>query len=121
LGLDIQHTYHASVDIGRQTLRLVEEGLSLWSPRAGPQPSTIVVPKDYVIPAPCDGIVTDRLETPLGVENGLVEPSPHPHPPEGLDMARTLVQDRRKVPVRGFNVTHCVEDPVWHSVSQSRW
>jgi hypothetical protein len=47
-----------------------------------------------------------RLESPLGVENDLVEPSPQAHPPEGIYIARTLVQDRREVPVRVMNATH---------------
>jgi hypothetical protein len=37
LGLDILRAYNASVDIGRQTLRLAEEKVSLWSPRVGPR------------------------------------------------------------------------------------
>jgi hypothetical protein len=46
------------------------------------------------------------LESPLGVENGLVEPSPQAHPPEEINIARTLVQDRQDVPVRVLNATH---------------
>jgi hypothetical protein len=52
------------------------------------------VAKDHVIPAQCEGIVMARMENPLGVENGLVEPSQQAHPPEGIYIARTLVQDR---------------------------
>jgi hypothetical protein len=37
------------------------------------------------------------IGTPLGVENGLLEPSPETHPPEGLYIARTLARDRREV------------------------
>jgi hypothetical protein len=36
-----------------------------------------------------------RLESPLGVANDLLEPSPEAHPPEGLYTARTLTRDRR--------------------------
>jgi hypothetical protein len=36
LGLDILRAYDASVDLGRQTLRVAEEGVSLRSPGAGP-------------------------------------------------------------------------------------
>jgi hypothetical protein len=36
LGLDILRAYDASVDVGRQTPRLSEEEVSLWSPGAGP-------------------------------------------------------------------------------------
>jgi hypothetical protein len=49
-----------------------------------PRPSSLVVAKDQVIPAQCEGVVMVQLESPLGVENGLVEPSPEAHPPEGL-------------------------------------
>jgi hypothetical protein len=106
LGLDILSAYNASLDIGRQTLQLVEEEISLWSPEAGPRPSSLVVVKDHVIPAQCEGIVMARLENPFGVENGLVEPSPQAHPPEGIYIARTLVQDCQEVPVRVLNATH---------------
>jgi hypothetical protein len=46
------------------------------------------------------------MENPLGVENGLVESSPQAHPPEGIYIARTLMQDRQEVPVSVLNVTH---------------
>jgi hypothetical protein len=36
---------------------------------------------------------------PLGVENGLVEPSPYTHPPEGFYLAKTVVRDRQEVTV----------------------
>jgi hypothetical protein len=106
LGLDILRAYDASVDIGRQTLRLAEEEVSLWSPGAGPHPSSLVVATDQVIPAQCEGIVMARLESPLGVENGLVEPSPQAPPPEGTYIAWTMVQDRQEVPVRVLNAAH---------------
>jgi hypothetical protein len=64
------------------------------------------VAKDHVIPAQCEGVVIARLESPLGVENYLVEPSPQAHPPEGVYIARTLVQDHWEMPVRVFNATH---------------
>jgi hypothetical protein len=73
LGLDTLRAYDASVDIGHQTLRLADEEVSLWSPGAGPRSSSLTVEEDQVIPAQCEGTVMDRLETPLGVENGLVE------------------------------------------------
>jgi hypothetical protein len=65
-----------------------------------------VVAKDQVIPAQCEGIIIARLESLLGVENGLVEQSPQAHPPEGIYTARTLVQDRQEVPVRVVNAAH---------------
>jgi hypothetical protein len=46
------------------------------------------------------------MENTLGVENGLVEPSPQAYPPEGIYIARTLVQDRQEVSVRVLNATH---------------
>jgi hypothetical protein len=94
LGLDIVRAYDASVDIGCQTQRLAEEEVSLCSPWGGPRPSGLVVAKNQVIPAQCEGIVMDRLE------------SPQAHLPEGIYNSRTFVQDRRKVLVRVFNGTH---------------
>jgi hypothetical protein len=60
-----------------------------------------------------------RLEKPLGVENGLVEPSPQAHPHERIYLARTLVQDHQEVPVRILNATHrdqklTTESPLAH-------
>jgi hypothetical protein len=100
LGLDILHTYDASLDLGRQMLRLGEEEVSLWSPHLDPQPSCLVVGDDQVIPAQCGRVVMAQLESPLGVEHGLIEPSPEAHVPERLYIARTLVRDQREVPVR---------------------
>jgi hypothetical protein len=88
LGLDILRAYDASVDIGRQTLRLAEEEISLWNPGAGARPSSLTVAEGHVIPAQCEGIVIARMENPRGVENGLVETSPQAHPPEGIYIAR---------------------------------
>jgi hypothetical protein len=105
LGLDNLRAYDASVDIGCQTLCLAEEGVSLWSPGAGPCLSSLAVAKGHVIPAQCEGIVMARMEKPLGVENGLVEPNPQAHPTEGIYIARTLVQDRQEVSVRVLNAT----------------
>ncbi|XP_023716570.1 uncharacterized protein LOC111869344 [Cryptotermes secundus] len=106
LGLHILRAYDASVDIGRQTQRLAEEELSLWSPGAGPRPSSLVDAKDNVNPAQSEGIVMAKMENHLGVENGLVEPSPQAQPTEGIYVVRTLVQDCQEVPVRVMNVTH---------------
>jgi hypothetical protein len=64
------------------------------------------VAEDQVIPAQCEGIVMARLESPLGVESGLVELSPQARPPQGIYIARSLVQERREVPVRVLNTTH---------------
>jgi hypothetical protein len=38
------------------------------------------------------GVVMARLESPLGVESGLVEPSLETHAPEGLYIARILFE-----------------------------
>jgi hypothetical protein len=70
LGLDILCTYDVSVD------PLTEEE---------------VVANDQVIPAQCKRVVMAQLESPLRVENGLVEPSLEAHAPEGLYIASTLV------------------------------
>jgi hypothetical protein len=60
---------------------------------------------DQVTPAQCEGVVTDRLESPIGVENCLVEQSPEAHTPDGLNIDRTPVRDRRDVPERILNAT----------------
>jgi hypothetical protein len=49
LGLDIIRAYDTSLDIGRHTLRLADEEVSLWSPGERPRPSSFIVAKDYVI------------------------------------------------------------------------
>jgi hypothetical protein len=95
--------YDASVDLGRQTMRLAEEKVSLWRPGAGHRPSSLVVAKDQVIPAHCEGLVMTTLESTLGVENGLVERSPETQAPKGLYIATSLLRDRREVLVRVLN------------------
>jgi hypothetical protein len=106
LGLDILRAYAASVDIERQTLRLAEEYILWWSPEAGPRPSNMIVEENKVMPALCKGTVMGRLERPLGVGNGLIEPSPKAHQREGMYIARSLFKDWKKVPVRVLNNTH---------------
>jgi hypothetical protein len=64
LGLDILRVYDASVDLGRQTLRLAEEEESLWSPGERPRPSRLVEVKDQMIPAKCERILMARLDSP---------------------------------------------------------
>jgi hypothetical protein len=85
----------------------------------------LVVANDQVIPAQCEEVVMARLQSPLGVENWLVEPSPEAHPPKGLYMARTLVRDRPEVPVRVVNATRrdqkLTKGSSWHAVSQACW
>jgi hypothetical protein len=66
----------------------------------------LVVAKDQVIPAQCEGIVMARLQRQLGVENELVETCPQAPPLEGIYIAITLVQYRQEVPVRVLNATH---------------
>jgi hypothetical protein len=53
-----------------------------------------------VIPAKCERILKVRLESPLAVESDLV------HPPKGIYIDRTLVQDRQEEPVTVLNATH---------------
>jgi hypothetical protein len=98
-----------SVDIGRQALRLSDEEISLWSPGAGPRPSSVVVAKDQVMPANCEGILMTRSESPLEVEISLVEQRLQAHPHAEIDIARTSDRGRREVPLRALNalLTHC--------------
>jgi hypothetical protein len=70
-----------------------------------PRPCSLVVANDHAIPAQCHGVVMARLESHLGVENGLVEPNPEAYAPEALYIARSLVRDRREVTVRVLNST----------------
>jgi hypothetical protein len=102
-GTAAEISYNAYVDLGLQTLRLAEEEVWLCSTGAGSRPSSLVVANDHVIRAQCEGMVMAELESPLGVENGLVEPSPEAHPPEGLYVARNLVRDRREVSLSVMN------------------
>jgi hypothetical protein len=48
---DILHTYVVFMGLRRHMLRLGEENLSLWSPRAEPRSFRHVVTNDNVIPA----------------------------------------------------------------------
>jgi hypothetical protein len=107
LGMDILHAHDASVDIGRKTQCLEEEEeLSLWNPGAGLRRSSLTVEENKVIPAQCERIFMARLEGPLERESALVEPVSQAHPPEGIYIAKTLIKDRQKVPVRPFNITY---------------
>jgi hypothetical protein len=74
----------------------------------GPRPSTLVVASDRVIPSQSDGVVMAWLESSLGVENGLVEPSPEDHAPKLLHIAWTLVRDRLEVLMRALKATRRV-------------
>jgi hypothetical protein len=109
LGLDILCAYDASVDLGRQTLRLAGEEISLWSPGAGPRPYSVVVAKDQEVPAKCEGILMAWSESPLEVESSLVEQRLQAHPPAEIDIAGTSDRGRREVPLRALNalLTHC--------------
>jgi hypothetical protein len=100
LGLDILRAYDASVDLGRQTLRLAGEEISLWSRGAA---------KDQVMPAKCEGILMARSESPLEVESSLVEQRLQAHLHAEIDIARTSDRGRREVPLRALNalLTHC--------------
>jgi hypothetical protein len=69
-----------------------------------PRSSSLVVANNQVIHGQYEGVVMAPIGEPLGVENGLVEPSPDAHAPEGLYIATTLVRDRMQVPVRVLNV-----------------
>jgi hypothetical protein len=59
LGLDILRAYDAS--------RAPKAASRYEAPGGGSRPSSLVVAKDKVIPAQCEGILMARLESPLGV------------------------------------------------------
>jgi hypothetical protein len=105
LGLDLIRAYDASVDIGRQKLRLAEEQVSLLSPGAGSRTYNLVVARDHVIPEQCERIVVARIESPLGEEYFILEKNPQAHPLEGVHLERTLVQVRQEVPMTNLNTT----------------
>jgi hypothetical protein len=100
LGLDILRAYDASVDLGRLTLRLAGEEISLWSPGAA---------KDQVMTANCEGILMARSESLLEVESSLVERRLQDNSHADIDVARTSERGCREVPLRALNalVTHC--------------
>jgi hypothetical protein len=102
------HLVHScqQVDLGRQILRLADEEISLCSPCAGPRPSSVVVAKDELMPAKCEGIRMARSDMPLEVESSLVEQKLQAHPPAGIYIARTSDRGRREVPLRALNATY---------------
>ena len=75
LGLDVLRAYDASVDLGRNLLRLGQEGVSLWRPGAQPKSTRLCLVGDEVILARCERVVMAKLEAPLGATNVLLEPS----------------------------------------------
>jgi hypothetical protein len=75
----------------------------------------LVVAKDQVIPTQCEGIVMARLQSQLGVENKLVEPSPKAPPPEGFYIAKKLSQHRQEGPVSVINATHRDQKLIWRT------
>jgi hypothetical protein len=121
LGLDIPRAYDACVDIGRKKLCLAEKEVSLWIPVAVPHTSILVVAKDHVIPTQCERKMVARMESPLGIEKGLGEPNLKAHPPEGIYIARNVVQGRQELLVRILNTTHrekiSRENPIWRTAS----
>jgi hypothetical protein len=81
LGLDFLHTYDTSVVLGRHTLRLGNEELLLSRSRAMLQSFRLEVAGDKTGTARCEKVIMARLESPLGVEDGLIEPRPEAHIP----------------------------------------
>jgi hypothetical protein len=69
----------------------------------GPWPSNLVVANDHAICTQCKGVVMVRLESPLRIENGLVEPSLEVHAPEELYTAIIPAQNSHEVSVRVLN------------------
>jgi hypothetical protein len=88
------------VDIGRLTLRLGVEEISLWTPGED---------KDQVMTAKCEGILMVRSESTLEVESSLMEQRLQVHAPAEIDIARDSKRGRREVPLRTLNavLTHC--------------
>jgi hypothetical protein len=74
-------------------------------PRVGSQASSLVVASDSVMPAQYERVVFARMESPLGVKNGLVERSLETHPPGRHYVARTLARDHPEVHVRALKIT----------------
>jgi hypothetical protein len=103
LGLDILCAYDATVDLGRQTLRLAGEMISLWSPGAA---------KDQVMTAKCEGVPMVRSESPLEVERSLVKQRLQDHPHADIDIDRTSERGRREVPLRALNALLTHGEPV---------
>jgi hypothetical protein len=66
----------------------------------------LVVAKDQIIPEQCEGIVMARLQSQLGVVNEVVETSLQAPMPEGICIARSLVQHRQGMTVSVLNATH---------------
>jgi hypothetical protein len=52
-----------------------------------PRSASLVAAKVQVIPTQCEGVVMDRLESPLGVASSLIEPSPETPAPDRLYIA----------------------------------
>jgi hypothetical protein len=75
--------------------------------------SSLIVAKDHVIDTQCEWIIMDRMDSPLGVKNGLVEPNLQAHPPEGFYINRPLVQVRQEVPDRTMNTTIRDQNLTW--------
>jgi hypothetical protein len=73
LGLDVLRACNASV--GRHVLRMGREEVSLWNPRACPQPSRLTLLNNEVIPARCERVVLTRPDATMKAASALVEPS----------------------------------------------
>jgi hypothetical protein len=58
LGMDIVRDCNASVDVGRRVLRIGEEEVSLWNPRARPRSSQLTLLNYEVIPARYETVVS---------------------------------------------------------------
>jgi hypothetical protein len=55
----------------------------------------VVVADNHVIPVLCEGVMV-QLDSPLRVENGVIELSPETHTPEGLYMGRPWSRTGRR-------------------------
>jgi hypothetical protein len=103
LGLDVLRDCNASVDVGRRVLRIGQEEVSLWNPRARPRSSRLTLLNDEVIPARCERVVLTRPGAIIKAASALVNPSMKA-PLKELYITSTLVEARETVPVRIVNV-----------------
>jgi hypothetical protein len=66
--------------------------------RPAEEEALLLVAKDRMIPARCEEEIMARLESPLALVNGPLEPSPEAHQPESIYTVRTLDRGLQEVP-----------------------
>jgi hypothetical protein len=105
LGLDVLRAYDASVDLGRNMLRLGQKEVTLWRSGAQTKSTRLSLVGDEVIPARCERVMMAKLEAPLGATNVLLEPS-QKCSRDGVFIARALVRASPRLPVLIMKVTN---------------